>query len=285
MAEASGLWSQVIADYQRKGKPGDVCIGKVMAARESLWLFVGLAINLSAGAVSAQTFGQLELLSTVDVEDVVQDEPAGDSMRLVEPQRDTETGIQTRLEPSALEDLSGSSRENARREDTAIENADPAAKERSDSRSISDGEDSTGKLSKRTRETQRRSETTLSQLDKLNTPLNQIQLSGLESEDGPASLAEQLAASANGHARADVRWITASADGSGAVTSETTHYARRPLYFENTLLERCGRSDDVFGAGIWTNGKSAAKFLVDTTLLPYRMIRQRPDKLVSVRAK
>ncbi len=81
------------------------------------------------------------------------------------------------------------------------------------------------------------------------------------------------------------RTITASAVSDLDSLVVTTTYCRRRLYFEDATLERCGYSDWVTSVGILTNVHSAAEFMVDTALLPYRMIRQRPDELVSSQAK
>ncbi len=52
----------------------------------------------------------------------------------------------------------------------------------------------------------------------------------------------------------------------------TLAQSHRPLYYEQKNLERCGA-----GFGICQNAVSAAQFLGNTILLPYKIGKQRPD--------
>ncbi|WP_182864856.1 hypothetical protein [Stieleria mannarensis] len=111
---------------------------------------------------------------------------------------------------------------------------------------------------------------------RLSKPMSQIQLSGLSTSAD---------VSRPGSTAPDVRWMTAAEGHLQNELESITTYARRRLYFEDAALERCGRSDQVLSNGILTNLHSGVKFLVDTTLLPFRMIRQRPDELVGAVAE
>lgn len=79
--------------------------------------------------------------------------------------------------------------------------------------------------------------------------------------------------------------MTAAGVGPDDSPDTVTTYTRRRLYFEDAPLERCGETEWIFSGGIMTNLHSGAKFLFDTALLPYRLIRQRPDELVGAVAE
>ncbi|QEF99882.1 hypothetical protein Mal15_39490 [Stieleria maiorica] len=113
-------------------------------------------------------------------------------------------------------------------------------------------------------------------LVRLDKPMSQIELSGLSAS---------AEVSRPGSTPAEVRWMTAAGISTHNELESVTTYARRRLYFEDAALERCGKSDHVLSSGILTNLHSGAKFLVDTALLPFRMIRQRPDELVGALAE
>ncbi|WP_145387768.1 hypothetical protein [Stieleria neptunia] len=114
------------------------------------------------------------------------------------------------------------------------------------------------------------------QLARLDKPLSQIQLSGLAS---PPQVSQP------GFTPPQVVWMTAGGDGPDYPLDSVTTYTRRRLYFEDAPLERCGQTEWIFSDGIMTNLHSGAKFLIDTALLPYRLIRQRPDELVGAVAE
>ncbi|PAY20543.1 hypothetical protein CKO51_05715 [Rhodopirellula sp. SM50] len=116
---------------------------------------------------------------------------------------------------------------------------------------------------------------TTTQLARLDKPLSQIRLSGLAS---PRQVSQP------GFTQPSV-WMPAGGVGPGEPLGSVTTYTRRPLYFEDAPLERCGETEWIFSGGIMTNLHSGAKFLFDTALLPYRLIRQRPDELVGAVAE
>lgn len=112
--------------------------------------------------------------------------------------------------------------------------------------------------------------------DTLKKPIAAIELSALE-------LSQDV--SRERFTSEQTRWITASElDASNSLTGATT-YCRRRLYFEDASLERCGRSDFILSDGILTNVHSGAKFLIDTALWPYRMLRHHRDEYVVTVAK
>ncbi len=122
----------------------------------------------------------------------------------------------------------------------------------------------------------REGDVTASQLARLDKPLSQIRLSGLAS---PPQVSQP------GFTPPQVVWMTADGVGPDHPFDSTTTYTRRRLYFEDAPLERCGETEWIFSDGIMTNLHSGAKFLLDTALLPYRLIRQRPDELVGAVAE
>lgn len=255
-------------------------VKRKMVVRNAIWLTLTLALGASPGVLPAQQWGQSEMeLSSVEVENVVQDEPANDWLELREPDQ----GEASELEPSVLEDLADKAGDSR---------VDHVAADSSSER-LKESTDATKRPQEKKSDAERRLETTRLQLAKLRRPLKQLELNGLESVSSATSRADVFGVSSddsvspalNSALNSESRWITSTVAGVGSPTAEETRYARRRLYFEDSSLERCGQSDGYLRPGIWTNGKSAAKFLLDTTLLPYRMLRQRPDQLVSARAK
>ncbi|MCS7467258.1 hypothetical protein NZK35_11450 [Stieleria sp. ICT_E10.1] len=118
-------------------------------------------------------------------------------------------------------------------------------------------------------------DTTETQLARLDKPLSQIRLSGLAS---PPQVSQP------GFTPPGM-WMTAGVVSPGDSRDSVTTYTRRRLYFEDAPLERCGETEWIFSGGIMTNLHSGAKFLLDTALLPYRLMRQRPDELVGTVAE
>lgn len=108
-------------------------------------------------------------------------------------------------------------------------------------------------------------------LAQLRKPISQIRIDGLT----PPSLVSQPS-----FTDATDRMITATAIGASDPLQQRTVYHHRPLYFEDATLERCGYSDCVTSVGALTNVHSAAKFLFDTAVLPYRMIQSPADQLL-----
>ncbi|MCO8125082.1 hypothetical protein NHH03_25325 [Stieleria sp. TO1_6] len=134
---------------------------------------------------------------------------------------------------------------------------------------------------------QTRRDATSEQLSLLRKPMSEIKLSDVAySQTEPPSLSIHTGI-ARDRATTDVgtRLITAGPVYDIHTPGESTTYTRQRLYFEDAALERCGQSDGCLPTGWWTNGRSAAKFLVDTTLWPYRMLRQSPKELVRVHAE
>ncbi|WP_372897395.1 hypothetical protein [Stieleria sp.] len=125
------------------------------------------------------------------------------------------------------------------------------------------------------RPSERKPNATTTQPAQLDKPLSQIRLSGL---------ASSRQVSQPGFTQPSV-WMTAGGVGPGEPLDSVTTYTRRRLYFEDAPLERCGETEWIFSGGIMTNLHSGAKFLFDTALLPYRLIRQRPDELVGAVAE
>ncbi|MCA9136027.1 MAG: hypothetical protein KDB00_04690 [Planctomycetales bacterium] len=119
--------------------------------------------------------------------------------------------------------------------------------------------------------TSQRRSITANQLSRLRKPIAAIKLNGL-STSPPVSQ--------RGFTDASPRWITSSESGNLDSLRTVTTYSRRRLYFEDATLERCGYSDCVTSVGVLTNVHSGAKFLIDSALLPVRMIKERPDELV-----
>lgn len=122
----------------------------------------------------------------------------------------------------------------------------------------------------------RRRAITSDQLSRLRRPLAEIHLNGLNSQHAVSQPSFTDSAS---------RWITSGEVGRLDSLQSVTTYWRRRLYFEDATLERCGYSDCVTSVGILTNVHSGTKFLVDTALLPLRMIKERPDALVGAVAE
>ena len=119
-------------------------------------------------------------------------------------------------------------------------------------------------------------------LRRLRKPLAEIQISGLAAVSHPS------------FTTSTPRWITSrdptglqSANLNLAGTPISTHvstYCRRPLYFEDARLERCGQSRGLFTSGPMTNIGSAARFLFDITFLPWRTKQLPPDELIQATA-
>jgi hypothetical protein len=129
-------------------------------------------------------------------------------------------------------------------------------------------------------EAQRNAETE-SQILELRKPLSQIRLSGLAPQPSqPPGYLKTVAVSQLGFLGEKTRWITASEIDASSSFSQVTTYVRQPLYFEDAPLERNGVSGGHCTTGIWTNGRSAVKFMFDTAVLPGRMIHVHPDQPV-----
>jgi hypothetical protein len=122
-------------------------------------------------------------------------------------------------------------------------------------------------------------------IKRLNQPLSKISLSGLAQT--PPALAEMNAEEISqlGFSQGPAKLITAGGWATNTSFESVTTYVRQPLYFEDSALERCGQSDGCLRTGCWTNWRSAAKFLLDTALLPCRMIQQHPGELVTAVAE
>lgn len=126
---------------------------------------------------------------------------------------------------------------------------------------------------------------TQAEISRLNRPIGQIRLSGLV-ESTPALIGLDVSeVSQSGFMIGPARLISASGLDTSAFPKTVTPYSRQRLYFEDYALERLGKSDGCLRTGVWTNGRSAAKFLVDTALLPYRMIKGHPKELVGAVAE
>ncbi|MDA8745490.1 hypothetical protein N9N28_12730 [Rubripirellula amarantea] len=90
------------------------------------------------------------------------------------------------------------------------------------------------------------------------------------SVDTPAS----VAASLMNHSEPE--WVMSTGSTFPIYSRQTIRFCHRPLYFEDPNLERCGK-----GWGCLQNPVSAVRFLGDALLLPYQMVRQRPQCEVS----
>ena len=122
-------------------------------------------------------------------------------------------------------------------------------------------------------------------IERLKRPLSKISLSGLAQT--PPALADLDATEISqlGFPQGPARLITADGWTTDTSFKTVTTYNRQPLYFEDSYLERCGQSDGCLPVGCWTNWRSAARFLIDTALLPCRMVEQHPDTLVTAVAE
>lgn len=121
---------------------------------------------------------------------------------------------------------------------------------------------------------------TQAEISRLNRPVGQIRLSGLVESTPALSGMDASEVSQSGFMDGPGRLMTASGLDASIEPKTVTTYSRRRLYFEDKALERQGKSGGHLHVGIWTNGRSAAKFLIDTALLPYRMIKGHPNELV-----
>ncbi|MEM7316417.1 MAG: hypothetical protein AAF497_25060 [Planctomycetota bacterium] len=108
-------------------------------------------------------------------------------------------------------------------------------------------------------------------MKELNKPMCKITIGMQEDED---STPENLAA--KNLPAYDPFYIAATGEAPALPNRYTIGFKHRPLYYQQRNLERCG-----IGCGYFTNVVSGAKFVADTIVLPYRMGKTYPNRLVA----
>jgi hypothetical protein len=120
----------------------------------------------------------------------------------------------------------------------------------------------------------------------LRRPVRELQITSLSTAAVPQRLeSEAPSVSRPGFTAPPPRWITSDGDRSAETFSEATRYTRRRLYFEDDALERHGVSGGQLPTGVWTNARSAIKFITETVIWPCELIKNRPDEPVSATAR
>lgn len=106
-------------------------------------------------------------------------------------------------------------------------------------------------------------------LAKLRRPLTTIRIDANSTLDAPPNLAAAML-------ETDQPTVITGDDGSAFLPDRyTTRFLHRPLYFQELNLERCGTS-----YGCAQNAVSAAYFIGNAAILPYRMALDRADQCV-----
>ena len=139
------------------------------------------------------------------------------------------------------------------------------ADEMDDREDDSDQEDDARKIAKSKRDA------IDSALSRLRKPITQVRVVNAFNDDGPENLAIQ-----GGSQLTDDNHISITITDSGAMIPryqrKTVCFSHRPLYFQDSNLERCGN-----GRGCLTNAFSAVHFLGSVALLPYKIGKQHPN--------
>jgi hypothetical protein len=100
---------------------------------------------------------------------------------------------------------------------------------------------------------------------KLRKPMREIRIVAEDDADAPRNLASRFMV------KEPVLKIVAAGISPPRPDRYPIIFKHRPLYYEQPLLERCGR-----GCGIAQNTISAGQFCLNTFILPYQMCKTRP---------
>jgi len=105
---------------------------------------------------------------------------------------------------------------------------------------------------------------------KLRKPMNEVRIVAEDGPQTPKNLAAQYIP------KEPVLKIVAAGISPPGPDRYPIHFKHQPLYYEQPLLERCGR-----GCGLAQNAISAGQFCINTFFLPYHMCKTRPACLVA----